>query len=373
MIKYYCKGGFIMYQDIYFKCQTGIYIVENGLQKAGKIIKQEGFTKVFIVYGSSYLEKSSNLQILIKSLEENGIEYKYKGGIKPNPDISFVRNILPEIKEYRPELLLAVGGGSVIDTAKSICAGYYYDKDPLDFNKYLVELKKALPIATILTLSASGSEMSTSCVMSEYETGFKKGFNSVLNRPLFSIEDPLLTLSVSQFQTFAGLVDIISHSFERYFSPSYKYQVCDYFALSIIKQMVEIAPILINNPSNLDARRSMMVASTLSHNGITSFDKPSTKFICHKIEHKMSGTHPKLTHGLGLRFLLAEFMDINKDVLSEKINKFGKFVFDINSQNPCETINKFKEFLNSLPLPKSMTEVGFTKQEEQKYIDELKL
>lgn len=361
-----------MLEPYKYYCPTRIFIQDNGINDAGKIIKDLGYKKVFIIYGGQSLVKSGNYDLLIKSLKENNVEFQSKGGVRANPEVEFIRHILPTIKEYKPDLILAVGGGSVIDTAKNICVSYYYDGDPLDFNKWLVKPSKKLPLGTILTLAAAGSEMSNSCVISEDKTNFKQGFNSDFNRPDFSILDPKLTLTVPAFQTFAGLVDIISHSFERYFSPSSNYELCDEFALSVIKQCVEIAPVLLNDPSNLEARRSMMITSTCSHNGWTSFGKSKTNFICHKVEHEMSGHNPKLTHGLGLRFLLGEFLEINKDVLKDKIIHFGKFVFDIDN-DVDKSIKAFKSFLDSLPLSKSMLEEGFTKEEEIYYLNKLKL
>lgn len=356
-----------------YYCPTRIFIQEDGIKQAGSIIKSLGYKKIFIIYGGHSLVKSGNYDLLINSLKENNIEFKSIGGVRANPEVEFIRTNLPLIREYQPDLILAVGGGSVIDTAKNICVSYFYDGDPLDFNKKIVTPKKKLPLGTILTLAAAGSEMSNSCVISEDKTNFKSGFNSEFNRPDFSILDPYLTLSVPTFQTFAGLVDIISHSFERYFSPSLKYELCDEFALSVIKQCVLIAPILIKDPNNIEARRTMLICSTTSHNGWTSFGKQNTNFICHKIEHQMSGVKPSLTHGLGLRFLLGEFLQINKDVLKDKIVHFGKFVFDINSNDPQPTIDAFKAFLDSLPLQKNMVEFGFTKKEEEYYLNQLKL
>lgn len=361
-----------MLEPYTYYCPTKIFIQENGLKEAGNIIRNLGYKKVFIIYGGHSLINSGNYDLLINSLKENNIEFKSIGGVRANPEVEFIRQNLPIIKEYKPDLILGVGGGSVIDTAKNICVSYYYDGDPLDFNKWLVKPSKKLPLGVILTLAAAGSEMSTSCVISEDKTNFKQGFNSDFNRPEFSILDPKLTLTVPSFQTFAGLVDIISHSFERYFSLSSKYELSDLFALSVIKQCVEIAPILLADPTNLDARRSMMITSTCSHNGWTSFGKPKTNFICHKVEHEMSGHNPKLTHGLGLRFLLGEFLEINKDVLKDKIIQFGKFVFDIDN-NVDATIKAFKSFLDSLPLSKSMLDEGFTKEDEIYYLSKLKL
>lgn len=356
----------------YYRCPTGIYIVNNGLEKAGEIILKEGYKKVFVIYGGHYLKNSGKLDILLSGLDANHIEYKTKGGVQPNPDISFVNDAIKEARDFKPDLILAVGGGSVIDTAKSVKSGYFYLGNPLDFNMKKAKPNKSLPLGVILTLAAAGSEMSDSCVISDRTTGFKSGFNDIANRPAFSIEDPALTVSVSPYDTACGLVDIISHSFERYFSPSNKYELCDYLALSVIKQIVDLSKEVISNPSDLDARRGMMIASTISHNGWTSFGKPM-KFICHFVEHQMSGKHPSLTHGLGLRFLLGEFMSINKDKLNDKIVEFGRFVFGMPDPTSDQVIEKFNGYLDSLPLAKTIGEVGISEDEKAGYLSQLKL
>jgi len=361
-----------MDDNYYYRCPTGIYIVNNGLEKAGEIILKEGYKRVFIIYGGHYLKNSGKLDILLRSLSQSHIEYKAKGGVQPNPDISFVNEAIQKAREFQPDLILAVGGGSVIDTAKSVKSGYFYNGNPLDFNMKKAKPIRSLPLGVILTLAAAGSEMSDSCVISDRTTGFKSGFNDISNRPAFSIEDPSLTFSVSPYDTACGLVDIISHSFERYFSPSSRYELCDYLALSVIKQIVDLTSEVLNNPSSLEARRGMMIASTVSHNGWTSFGKPM-KFICHFVEHQMSGRHPSLTHGLGLRFLLGEFMSINKEKLNDKIVEFGRFVFDMTNPSADETIVKFNSYLDSLPLIKTMEEAGIQKEEKDGYLSQLKL
>lgn len=359
-------------EDLYYKCPTGIYFVSDAMAKAGEIIKNEGHKRAVLIYGGRSLKETGNYSTLLKSLKDNQIEFIEKGGVKPNPEIEFVREILPEVKAFNPDMILAVGGGSVIDTAKSLASSYFYSGDPLDFNKRLAKPTKALPLGVILTISAAGSEMSDSCVMSEYATGFKGGFNDIHNRPTFSIEDPSLTASVSLFQTSCGLVDIISHSFERYFSPSSDYEMCDLFALSVIRDIVEITPVLLNNPSDFAARRSMMIASTVSHNGWTSFGK-KMRFPCHAVEHEMSGKNPSLAHGLGLRFLLPEFLKVNKAQLHNKIYKFGEFVFQEEGDSADGAISCFRQYLDSLPLPHDMTEVGFSEDEKATYIAKLKV
>lgn len=358
--------------ELRYCCPTEIIFTDDAVDRIGDIVKEKGYKKVVLVYGTSSLKKSGNYEKIIASLKKNGIVFIEKGGINANPDISFVYNFLPEVREFKPDLVLAVGGGSVLDTAKNLCAAYYYNGDSLDFNKKKAVPVKHLPLGTIITIAAAGSEMSDSCVMSDYKTGFKSGFNSLTNRPAFSLEDPSLTYKVPLTQTCYGLVDILSHSFERYFSPSAEFEPCDYLALGVMKCIVDITPALLENPENREARRAMMYASTLSHNGITSFGK-KMRFICHGVEHQMSGRHPNVAHGLGLRFLLAEFLKINKDELEEKIIRFGHEVFDLKKPSAEEAIRAFEIWLNLLPLPKKMTEAGFTKEEETFFLSQLKL
>ena len=252
-----------------FQCPTKIYMCEDGLKEAGTIIKDLGYKKVFVLIGGGSVKKLGLLERLENSLKENEIEYVIKGGIEPNPDISFVRENLPYIREYSPDLILAFGGGSVIDTAKNIIHSYFYEGDPLDFNRKTYISSKVLPLGVILTLSASGSEMSSSCVMSSREDNFKQGFNHVTNYPTFSILDPKLTYSVNRYQTACGIVDIISHSFERYFSSSSRYELSDNLALGVIRDVVDLTKEVLDNPESYEARRSMMLAGAISHNGIT--------------------------------------------------------------------------------------------------------
>ncbi len=357
-------------EDLYYRCPTGIYLIENGLDKSGEIIKKEGFSKVFIIYGGESIKRNGYYSRLIDSLDKNNILHEEKGGVEPNPDIEFVYTVMPRIKEFKPDLILAIGGGSVIDTAKSIIHAYYYTGDPLDFNKKIAKSTKVLPLGVILTLSASGSEMSSSCVISSRKENFKSGFNDITNFPTFSILDPSLTSTVPHYQIACGIVDIISHSFERYFSSSSKYELSDYFALSVIKQMVELSKDVLSSTPSFDAFRAMMLCGTASHNGYTSFIK-KYNMRCHFVEHQMSAQKAELSHGLGLRFLLANFMEVNKDKLENKIVNFGKYVFDLASPTAEETIEKFENYLRSLELPNNMEEVGFTIEEKNAFIKQL--
>lgn len=182
-----------------FICPTKIYFKNDGLKDIGNIIKDNNYSKIFLVYGKDSFIKSGNYNTVTTSLKENKIEFKEASGVGANLDISFVREVSKAVKEYNPDLILACGGGSVIDAAKSIAHAYYYDKDPLDFNKKIAIPTKSLPLGVVLTLSASGSEMSNSCVISDRENNFKGGFNHYTNYPTFALLDPTLTYSVSPF------------------------------------------------------------------------------------------------------------------------------------------------------------------------------
>lgn len=326
---------------------THIYF--TSYENIGILIRKYGFSKVVLLCGSSYLKSSGILDNILKKLKEANILTYVYSGITANPDLKNVEEALNLTKEVKPDLLLAVGGGSVLDLAKSVANNFYYDGDILDFNKKKTMPTKALPLATIITIAASGSEMSSSCVISDRKTNFKGGFNSPTNYPLFSILDASLTKSVSEFQTCCGLVDIISHSFERYFCKSEEYQICDLFALGVIRNIVDLTPKLLNNLNDENLRKAMMETGSVSHNGFTSFGKV-TSMPCHFVEHLISGKYPEIAHGLGLSWLLGPFMRRNYEVLKDKIKKFGHFVFD--EDDPKVALDKFDEYINSLPLIK---------------------
>ena len=346
---------------------THIYF--TSYENIGILIRKYGFSKVVLLCGSSYLKSSGILDNILNKLKEaNIISYVYSG-IIANPDLKNVEEALNLTKEVKPDLLLAVGGGSVLDLSKSVANNFYYDGDILDFNKKKTMPTKALPLATIITIAASGSEMSSSCVISDRKTNFKGGFNSPTNYPLFSILDASLTKSVSEFQTCCGLVDIISHSFERYFCKSEEYQVCDLFALGVIRNIVDLTPKLLMNLNDEDLRKAMMETGSVSHNGFTSFGK-LTSMPCHFVEHLISGKYPEIAHGLGLSWLLGPFMRRNYEVLKDKIKKFGHFVFD--EDDPKVALDKFDEYINSLPFNKTMEDFGITSTEKEYYLSLLK-
>lgn len=353
-----------------FHCPTEVCFRENGLGEIGELLKERGYRRAFLIYGRSSFKRQGFYDTVAASLTANGLAFAEAGGVGANPDISFVRTALAAARDFKPDVVLACGGGSVIDAAKSVANGYFYSGDPLDFNRHLAVPKKALPVAAVLTLAASGSEMSSSCVISNRADGFKAGFNSPTNYPVLALLDPTLTYTVSPYQTACGLVDIISHSFERFFCPSQAYELSDYLALSVVRTAVELSSKVLASPTDWEARRSMMLTGLFSHNGWTSFGKQS-RMPCHRVEHILSGRHQEIAHGEGLRFLLAEFLKANAEELAAKIEKFGRFVFD--ETDSTKVPDRLEEYFRTLPLHTRMTECGISPEEEKELLALLKL
>ena len=336
-------------------CPTKLYIGQNNIDEIGKIITQDyGFHKVFLVYGSDRIKKDGTYQRVINSLDEHQISHDEYCGIEANPDIKDVRKIVERLREYNPDLILAIGGGSVIDACKSAAHGYYYKGDPLDFNKHKVQPLNSLKVGVILTIAASGSEMSDSCVISDRDKNFKGGFNDESNYPLFSLLDPTLTYSVPKKQLAFGLIDMFSHSFERYFSPSEEHEASDYLALATMRGIIDISDSVIKKENDYPSRKAMMILGSLSHNGITSIGK-NKRFIVHQAEHYLSGIYPELAHGQGIALLLPAFIRMNSKILREKIHTFNQIVFSQNDASEAPLV----KYISTLPIAQTFSELDF--------------
>ena len=283
--------------DIHLK--TKVFFGADKEKEVGEILSSYDAHRVLIVIGQGSVKKSGLLDVVIDSLKKNNIEFAILEGIRPNPVIEGVREGLALAKEFKPDFLLPIGGGSVIDTAKSIACGYYYDGDPFDFNRHVAKPQKALPIGVILTISAAGSEMSNSCVIQNDETQEKMGFNNDLVRPTFAIEDPKLSFSVNQYQTACGIVDTMMHTLERYFQPSAQNEPADGFAEAVLRSVIKAGQKVVRNPEDYESRAVLMLMSSFSHNGLTNMGKPVAMTV-HKLEHALSGMYPSIAHGAGL-------------------------------------------------------------------------
>ena len=347
-------------ENFVFESPTRIYYGLHEEENVGKYISSYGFHSVLLVYGRSSCKKSGLYDVVINSLKKENIKILELSNVTSNPTLSKVNEGLALIRQNPVDLVLALGGGSVIDTAKSIANGYYYEGNPFDFNEHKARPSKALPIGVILTIAAAGSELSASCVITDESRHLKRGFNSDTSRPLFVIENPLLLNGLPKNQYAYGIVDILAHSMERYFSPSKEIEFSDYMALGLMKATLDASKILLYNLDDINARKVLILASSYSHNGLTSLMKNITMPV-HQLEHELSGLYPNIAHGLGLGVLYPYWMEevYQKDV--DKFVTFGNVLFgikEIGEDGARKTINAYKNFLKDWGLPSSLKEIG---------------
>ena len=347
--------------DFDFISPTRIYFGNNKEELIGQICLDGGYKRVYIVIGQGSVKRSGLLDRVLESLDNSGIKYQVLEGVRPNPTIDMCHKGIEEARVFVPNLILAIGGGSVIDTAKNIAVGYFYAGDSFDFNLHKAKPKKALPVGVILTISASGSELSNSCVIQDDDKKIKRGFNDDLVRPVFSIENPKLSYSVSKVQTAYGIVDIMMHTLERYFNGSSENEPADGFAEALLRSVIKAAKTVINNPTDYDARAVLMLMSSLSHNDLTSIGKGKMLFV-HQIEHAVSGVYPDVAHAAGLAVLFPAWAKyyVNYDV--DKFNSLATNVFNLHKLNKLDNakagIQEIEKLFASLDMPKSFKDLG---------------
>ncbi len=350
-----------MIKNFDFYSPTKIFFGKNREVEIGEIIKSYGYTKVLLVYGMSSIKKIGLYDTVVEQLSINNIKYYELSGIEPNPKVDKVRIGVKIAKEENIELILAVGGGSVIDTAKAIACGRYLECDPWCLNSHQVKPEKALPVGCILTISAAGSELSNSCVISNEELKIKNGFNSDLIRPLFAVLNPELTYSVSPYQTACGIVDILMHTLERFLTDVNNLYFEEEVAIGLMKTIIKSGYLVMDNPFDYDARAALMLASSFSHNGLTGLGG-NFYFTVHKLEHELSGRFDHIHHAAGLSILYGGWAKLVYEKLPHKFAKFAKDVFNINEDNELTCaylgIEKLIAFFKQIKMPTTLKEVG---------------
>ncbi len=344
-----------------FVSPTKIYFGKGKEEEIGTILKEINAHKILIVAGTLSIFKSGLYDKVTKLLDKENITYITFKGVRANPTKAKAIEGLKLARENNVDYILAIGGGSVIDTAKLIACTYSYVGDIFDFNLHKAKPTSALPIGVILTISASGSELSSSCVIQDDELEMKKGFNSDLVRPTFVIENPELTYSVSKEQTAYGIVDIFMHTFERYMQPSCEIEPADGFAETVMKSVIKAGKIAYDNPCDYESRAVLMLMSSLSHNGLTNIGKPPLMPV-HQLEHAISGKYPFVAHGAGLAVLFAKWSIYYLPYELDKFDSFARNVFNLHNpdkyQNGLSGIKMMDEFFSSLNMPKTFRDLG---------------
>ena len=358
--------------DFDFISPTKIYFGNNKEELIGQICLEHGYKRVYIVIGQGSVKRNGLLARVQASLDESGIKYELLEGVRPNPTIDLCHRGIEEARIFAPNMILAIGGGSVIDTAKNIAVGYFYSGDSFDFNLHKAVPKKALPIGVILTIAASGSELSNSCVIQDDEKQIKMGFNEDIVRPVFAIENPKLTYSLSKTQTAYGIVDIMMHTLERYFHVSSENEPADGFAEALLKSVIKAARTLVDNPTDYDARAVLMLMSSFSHNDLTSIGKKKLLFV-HQLEHAVSGLYPEVAHAAGLSVLFPAWAKYYVNYDPEKFNKLATNVFGLNNKNKLENgkagIREIEKLFNLLEMPATFKDLGIENPDIDKLVN----
>ena len=329
--------------------------------EAGEYVKKYGGTKVLIHYGGKSAVKSGLLDRVKASLEKCGIAYTELGGVQPNPRDTLVYKGIDLCRAENVDFILAVGGGSVIDSAKAISIGVPYEGDFWDFYSGK-HADKALPVATVLTIAAAGSEGSGDSVITKEDGMLKRGTGSDVLRPRFSIMDPELTQTLPAYQTACGATDIMAHVFERYFTNTTEVEITDRLCEAVLCTMVKETPRVIADPNNYDARANIMWAGTVAHTNIVSVGREQD-WNSHGIEHELSALYD-CAHGAGLAVIMPAWMEF---VYKHNVMRFCQmatrvFGCAMDFENPENTavagIKAFRSFLHSIGMPINFAELG---------------
>ncbi|MEA1885224.1 MAG: iron-containing alcohol dehydrogenase [Thermotogota bacterium] len=355
-------------RNFVFQNKTKIIFGRDTEEKVGKEIKRLGKKKVLFHYGGGSIKRFGLYDKAVKQLKEEGIKYVELGGVKPNPSLSLVKEGIDLCRRENVDFILAVGGGSVIDSSKAIAAGVPYADDVWDFYDNKARIKEALPLGVILTLPAAGSEASDASVITDEERKLKRGTGSPLIRPVFSILNPEITFTLPPYQTAAGITDMMAHIMERYFTQERNVDLTDHMCEAVLKTIVKNAPLVLENPEDYNARAEIMWAGTLAHNGLLDTGRLGD-WGTHMIEHELSALYD-LTHGAGLAIIFPAWIKYVYKAYPEKMLHFFHNVFDVEAvfDDPQymieEGLKRLKNFYRSIGMPVSLKDAGI---EENKF------
>ena len=361
---------------------TKVLFGKDTENEVGALVKEQNCKKVLLHYGGGSARRSGLLSRIEDSLKATGIDYVSLGGVKPNPRLSLVREGIELCKKEDVDFILAVGGGSVIDSSKAIAYGMANDGDVWDFYAKKRVPTACMPVGCVLTIAAAGSEMSNSSVITNEDGWEKRGCNTDLCRCKFAVMNPELTYTLPEYQTESGCVDIIMHTMERYFNQAENMELTDGISEHLMRTVMKCAKILKKDPTNYNARAEVMWASSLSHNGLTGCGTDGGDWASHQLEHELGGMFD-VAHGAGLAAIWGSFA---RYVYKANPMRFAKFAVkvhgiaasgkDLNALPPEELdtlalagIKAMENFYRSVDMPTSLHELGLDVTDEQ--IDEL--
>ena len=331
--------------------------------EAGRIIREYGFKKVLLHYGGESSIKSGLYAQITASLRENGISFVEKGGVQPNPTVEFCRETAAFIRSEKVDFILAVGGGSVIDSAKMAAHSVGTNADPWDIILRKVPITATMPVGVVLTIAAAGSETSDSAVLTNEETGMKRGIGTEFNRPLFAIMNPALTCSLPPYQTAAGVVDIMMHTLERYVALNENNDLSDRLAEGLVKAVIGAGATAMEKPDDYEARATLMWAGSLSHNGLMGAGR-IFGMNAHQLEHEMSGLDDTVTHGAGLAVVWPAYISYISRYNLQRFVQYAVRIWNCEEdfEHPERTVQAgiaaTKSYFARLKMPLSLSDLG---------------
>ena len=347
---------------------TKVVFGKDTEKETGRLVKEQGASSALVHLGGKSAIASGLIDRVCQSLKEEGIAYETLGGVVPNPRLSKVREGIALCREKKIDFILAVGGGSVIDSAKAIGYGVANEGDVWDFYAKKRVPTACLPIGAVLTIAAAGSEMSNSSVITNEDGGLKRGCNTDLCRCRFAVMNPELTYTLPDYQTQCGCTDIMMHTMERYFNMSENMELTDGISEALIKTVMKHSKILKEHPDCYESRAEVMWASSLSHNDLTGCGTDGGDWACHQLEHEIGGMFD-VAHGAGLAAVWGSWARYVYKARPERFAKFARNIFNIQETDDEKAavagIEAMENYYQSVGMPTSLCELGIHATEEQ--------
>lgn len=355
-------------QSFHYYCPTKVLFGKDSEQQVAQQVKEFGGGRVFVVYGGGSVVRSGLLDRVRSALDGEGLPCQMLGGVQPNPRLGLARQGVQEALSFGADFILAVGGGSVIDTAKAIAHGVADPSvDIWDYWEGARTVQKSLPVGVILTISAAGSEMSDSSVLTNEETGVKRGLNTPFNRPRFAVMNPELTYTLPAYQVACGIVDIMMHTLDRYFTPTKGNQLTDAFAEALLRTVIANGRIAMQDSHDYEAMSELMWCSSVSHNGLTGLGA-TVDFVPHKLGHELSGKFD-VAHGASLAVMWGAWATYSWKEHPERFVQFAREVWGIQSGSEQEraelAIQETVQYFQSLGMPTDFTSLGIGVQPDE--------
>ena len=363
-------------ENFEFVSPTHFVFGRGAEEQVGAKLAERGAAKVLLHFGGQSAVKSGLVDRVKASLDAQGVQHVELGGVRPNPEITLVREGVALCKEHGIDWVLAVGGGSVIDSAKAIAVGAHYDGDAWDFLTRDLVSDDVLPIAVVLTIPAAGSEASKNTVVSNDALQMKSGYPNNAQRPKLAFMNPELTFTLPPYQTAAGLTDMFCHLLERFFDDVGAVPVTDNLCLSLMRTVRAEAPRVLAEPDNYDARANVMWAGMLCHQGLAGVGRHED-WATHGLEHELSALYPEITHGAGLAVMFPAWMEHVRGENPGRFAHYGREVFGLAPTGDADAdalsaIDETRAFFASLGMPTTLAELGVGEDDIEKMIPTLK-